>query len=63
MTVVEMQIDGPFVGLDNAELNIPAPLAAAGVHVRNIAVLVLIGATQVAWLGTLGYFAFVFVTS
>jgi|SwirhisoilCB1_FD_contig_31_12900474_length_234_multi_3_in_0_out_0_1 hypothetical protein len=63
MTVAETQVDDSFVGLNNAELNVPAQLATVGAHARSIGMLVLLGAIQVGWLGTLGYFAYVFVTS
>jgi hypothetical protein len=63
MTVVETQVDDSFVGLKNAELNVPAQLATVGAHVGNVGMLALLGAIQVAWLGTLVYLAYVFVTS
>lgn len=63
MTVVATQVDDSFVGLDNAELKIPAELAAVGKRAREVGTLLLLGASQVAWVGTFGYFAYVFITS
>jgi hypothetical protein len=52
-----------FVGLDNAELNVPAQLATVAERARKIAVFALVGGTQIAWLGILGYFAYGFLMS
>ena len=63
MAVVEMEVGDSFVGLDNAETRLPARLIEAGLGARNVGMLFLLGAAQLAWFGTLCYFAYVFLSS
>ena len=63
MTVVEMQVDEAFVGLENAETRLSPEWAAAGAWARNLALLFLLGIAQLGWIGALAYFAYVFLTT
>jgi hypothetical protein len=58
MTVLEMEVGDSFVGLDDAETR----LSPAAQGARNVGLLLFLGAAQLAWLGTLGYFTYVFVS-
>jgi len=63
MTVVEMQVDEAFVGLENAETRLNPEWAAAVARARNLALLFLLGITQLGWIGALAYFAYIFLTT
>lgn len=63
MTVIETQADDSFVGLEHAETRLSAREIATLERARNAGVLIALAATQVAWIATLLYVAYVFVSS
>ena len=63
MTIAEVKADDLFVGLNHAETRLRTEWAAIGKRAACLAVVLLLGGTQIAWIATLGYFAFVFLWS
>ena len=58
MSAIETQVDGSFVGLENAETRLPADWANAQAKVVNLGVMSILGVTQLGWVAALGYFAY-----
>jgi hypothetical protein len=63
MGMFEAPIDGAFVGLEGAETRLPRRWAGLLDRMRDGAAIGLLVAVQLAWIGTLAYFAYLFVNS
>lgn len=61
MAVAEVKADELFVGLDHAETRLPTAWFAACERASRLAVILLLGAAQIAWVATLGYLALLFL--
>jgi hypothetical protein len=63
MSATKVEVADPFVGLERAENRLPARWVAIEERLLHRAMTAVLVAVQLAWVMTLAYFAYRFVSS